>query len=143
MPSVKASTLRAAGSVKKNYSTRGSRQSGVPTLYRFASVVSKWNPILVLVAYAGMIAGYRRYLDASLGYIRPQILAAPEEILDFGFWVPWLLLTAWFAFACILSYRSGMQRKLWYWLPLLGAFGLLSVTDFFLYSLLERLVDAG
>ena len=82
-------------------------------------------------------------MDGSLKYIRPQIPAAPEDILGFGFWVPWLIVAVWFAIACVLSYRLGLQRKVGYWLPLLCAFGLLSVVDSYLYGVLERQVLAG
>jgi len=89
---------------------------------------------VVLLLYTSLIAGYRRYLDVNLKYIRPAIPAAPEDILGYGFWVPWLIVAVWFAVACVLSYRLGLQRKLGYWLPLWCAFGLLILVDFYFGS---------
>jgi len=110
---------------------------------RTASAALKWHPFLVLVAYACLIAGYHRYLDSGLNYVRPQMPAAPEDILGFGFWIPWLIVAVWLAMACLLSYRLGLQRRVWYWLPLLCGFGFLSIIDFCLFVVLERQVLAG
>ena len=107
----------------------------------FAAV--KWHPLVVLVAYVVLIGSYHRYLDSSLTYIRPPIPAAPEDILGFGFWVPWLIVAVWFAIACLLSFRFASQRRVSYWVPIFCAFSLLSVTDFYLFGVLERQVLAG
>ena len=104
--------------------------------------VIKWHPFLVLVAYTFLVADYRRNFDGNLRYIAPQFPAAPEDILGFGFWATWLVVAAWFVLACFLSYRFGMERKAWYWVPLLALFFLLSVVDFYLYGALARQVLA-
>jgi hypothetical protein len=103
----------------------------------------KWHPVLVLVVYGILISGYRRYLGPGLKFIRPNLPAAPEDILVFGFWVPWLLVALWFGVACTLSYRLGVQRKATYWAPMLCGFVLLSILDFYLYGVLERQVIVG
>lgn len=101
----------------------------------------KWHPVMVLVAYAVFVGGYHRYLDADLNFIRPNIPAAPEDILGLGFWVTWLIIV-WFGIASAMSYRLGHQHRM-AWLPLLGMFLLLSVLDFSLYHVLERQVIRG
>jgi hypothetical protein len=108
----------------------------------FATSLLKWHPFAVVIAYAVLMSDYRRYLDSHLEYIAPPIPAAPEDILGFGFWVPWLIVALWFVVACTLSYQLGSQHKLAYWLPLLCIFGILSIADFWLYSVLERQVLA-
>lgn len=107
---------------------------------RVASAALRWHPFIVLVAYGIFVVGYTRYLDGHLKYKRPLIPAAPEDVLGFGFWVPWLIVATWFSTACILSYHFGSQRRSSYWALLLCAFGLLSVLDFYLYGVLERQV---
>lgn len=97
----------------------------------------------MLVAYSVLVVDYRRYLDSGLKYVPPKLPAAPEDVLGFGFWVPWLIFATWFSLACFLSYRFGMQRKTGYWVAVFCGFGLLSVADFYLYGLLERQVLAG
>jgi len=110
---------------------------------KIVAAALKWHPFVVLVAYGFLVIDYQRYLDGSLKYIRPNMPAAPEDILGHGFWVPWLILVAWFALACFLSYRFGMQRKTGYWVVVVCGFVLLSVADFYLYGVLERQVLAG
>jgi hypothetical protein len=103
----------------------------------------RWHPVVVLLIYGILIADYRRHLDGSLRYIRPNLPAAPEDVLVFGFWVPWLLVAFWFGIACVLSYRLGAQRRAGYWLLLLSTFSLLSVLDFYFFGVLERQVVGG
>lgn len=110
---------------------------------KIVAAALRWHPFAVLVAYGFLVAGYRRYLDGSFKYIQPKMPAAPEDILGLGFWVPWLILATWFALACFLSYRFGMQRKPGYWTVVICGFGLLSVTDFCLYGVVERQVLVG
>jgi hypothetical protein len=106
------------------------------------SWVFKWHPFVVLVVYATVIAGYRRYLDSSLSFIRPKIPAAHEDILGFGFWVPWLVLMIWLALACYFSYRSTVRHQSIYWLSILSIFSFFSFLDFYLYGVLEEQVLA-
>jgi len=105
--------------------------------------VFRIHPFVVLAAYIFLIAGYRYHLDSSLKYIRPKLPMAPEDILGFGFWVPWSIFAIWLAIACFLSYRFGMERRSWYWTPILCIFVLLSVVDYYLYGVLERQVLAS
>ena len=111
---------------------------------KIALAALKLHPFAVMGAYVFLgYDQYHRYLDSGLKYIRPKLPAAPEDILNVGFWVPWIVVAVWFALACFLSYRVGMQRKAGYWAVLIFAFGLLSVADFYLYGVLERQVLAG
>jgi hypothetical protein len=110
---------------------------------RVVSAALNWHPLIVLIAYGILVSSYRHHLDGNLKYIRPPIPAAPEDVLGFGFWVPWFIVAAWFLIACILSYQFGLQRRTSYWSLLLSAFGLLSVLDFYLYGALERQVLSG
>lgn len=137
--------LRRSSYGRRSSYRMGRRRSGwVLSMGRIVLAAFAWHPFVVLFAYAGLIVDYyRRYLDGDLKHIRPQIPAAPEDILGFGFWVVWAIAAIWFAAACILSYRLARQRRVAYWLPLLCAFSLLSATDFWLYGVLERQVLEG
>lgn len=102
--------------------------------------IMRLHPYIVLVAYIFIIAEYRHYLDNNLKYIRPKLPAAPEDILGFGFWMPWLVITGWLALASFLNYQFGLQRKVGYWVVLVCVFCVLSIVDFYLYGVLERQV---
>jgi hypothetical protein len=110
---------------------------------RAALSLCRLHPLVVLALYAGLITGYRRYLDGSLKYIKPSLPAAPEDVLGFGFWIPWLIFAGWFAIACVLSYRYALQRRVGYWAPILCAFVVLTLLDFYLYGVLEHQVIGG
>jgi hypothetical protein len=105
--------------------------------------ICRWHPVVVLIAYSWLIGGFQRYLDAKLKYMPPQLPAAPEDILGFGFWITWFMAAVWFCVACILSFWLASERKTSYWIAIALLFGGVSFFHYFLYSTLERQVLSG
>jgi hypothetical protein len=104
-----------------------------------ASVLSVL-PCLVLIGYAVLIGwSYSPYLDVHLRYRVPSIPVAPEDVLGVGFGLPWAMVTLVFVFS-FASALAVCPKRLAFALVLLTFFCLLSITDFYLYRVLESQV---
>jgi hypothetical protein len=104
-----------------------------------ASALS-FAPWLVLVGYAWlMFESYSDKLDLHLKYREPSVPAAPEDVLGFGFWLPWMIIATFFAFALAIAVVA-RKRKMYFAMFVGSIFLLLSAADLFLYRTLERQV---
>jgi hypothetical protein len=104
-----------------------------------ASVLSVL-PYLILIGYALLIGwSYSPYLDVHLRYRAPNIPVAPEDVLGLGFGLPWATVTLVFVFS-FASALAVRPKRFAFALVLLTFFCLLSITDFYLYRVLESQV---
>lgn len=99
-------------------------------------------PAVVLGLYAWFIAkAYVPHLDWHLKFHKPALGFSPEDVLGIGFLLPWLFFLLFFVFA-LAAGLVVTQRKMRFFVLFTGCFGALSVTDLFLYRVLERQVLA-
>jgi len=90
---------------------------------------------IVPVIYAVHVSAfYGRYLDRHFVFVPNKVRFAPEDILGFGFWIPWIIMSVLFALAFAVSLRIRGPRAC---LPLASvAFLAVSAVDFALYGIL-------
>jgi hypothetical protein len=98
--------------------------------------ILKWHPVAVLVVLVELLAEFLAQMDNHFIYISPAFAGTPEDVVGFGFWPAWFVIATWFCGACLLSYRVALQRRAIYWMPLGGAFLLLSFAAYRVYGIL-------
>jgi hypothetical protein len=100
-------------------------------------------PAVVLFGYACFIVTtYWPYLDRNLRLRSPDLAGLLEDVIGFGFWMWWPLVTVLFA-ASLAVGLSAMHRRLYAAVLLVGVFVLLSVCDYLLcHRLVQELISA-
>lgn len=96
-------------------------------------------PIGILAFYLYLVAGYARYFDFELNYIPQAVKGAPEDILGFGFWIPWSLILCLLGISCVATYLFSF-RYWFYFVAITIAFILISGADFYLHEMLSQKV---
>lgn len=99
---------------------------------------ARLGPWVVIFFYSVLNLGYYgRHLDRGLVYAPGAVLASREDVLGFGFLMPWLLFfTVWLmaeVLACQLIHKHSFIFSV-------IAFSLVSALDFWLFYLLEKQV---
>ncbi len=106
-----------------------------PARSRMAAVAPA---VLVLLGYGWFIATtYRPYLDSHLRLRSPRLAGLPEDVIGYGFWMWWPVVTVLFALSLVAALWA-IRRRLHVAAFLLTVFALLSSAD---YLLCERLVQ--
>ena len=95
-------------------------------------------PALVLLGYVCFIlATYRPYLDWHLRLRSHELASLPEEVIGYGFWMWWPVVTLLFVFSLAVTLWAARGRLL-VAASFLAVFALLSSAD---YLFCQRLVQ--
>lgn len=103
-------------------------------------LVFQLAPFLWSTLYFFILLEYKDLFDRNLNYVRPEILSAPEDVLGFGFWPTWIVITIPYLLICFVSCNVQTKLNWYYWSVNIGFFLLLSTLDYYLFKALYHQV---